>query len=111
MLLTRNAVLLGLILALATVVVPISNAVIGVHRTALAPDRLQGRVNAASIVISMSTGWLGPLGVGVLIAGIGETATILTLTGFGLILAAIATAAGSFRRPPVIEAVAELAVA
>ncbi|MGI8505318.1 MAG: MFS transporter, partial [Solirubrobacteraceae bacterium] len=73
-------------------------------RVALAPDRLQGRVQAASTFISFSAGWLGPLGVGFMLQSAGSTATILVLTGWALLLAIGATAARPFRHPPTLDA-------
>jgi predicted MFS family arabinose efflux permease len=100
LLVAHSAVLLGLIVAAAELVTPVTNSIVVSYRVALAPDRLQGRVQAASTLISFSAAWLGPLLIGLLLAHAGSTATILTLTGWGLALALFATASRAFRNPP-----------
>jgi predicted MFS family arabinose efflux permease len=100
LLLTRQAVLLGLIVAAAELITPVTNSIVVGYRVALAPDALQGRVQAASTLISFSAGWVGPLLVGVLLSGVGATATILVLTCWALALAIGASTARAFRVPP-----------
>jgi MFS family permease len=99
--LAHNAVLLGLIVALAELVTPVTNSIVVGYRVALAPDRLQGRVQAASTVISFSAGWLGPLLAGVLLQNAGSTATVLAFAAWALLLAIATTASRQFRHPPV----------
>jgi hypothetical protein len=48
LLVAHNALLLGLILAAAELITPVTNSIVVGYRVALAPDRLQGRVQAAS---------------------------------------------------------------
>jgi MFS family permease len=103
LLVADNAVLFGVIVASAELMTPVTNSIVVSFRVALAPDRLQGRVQAASTLISFCAGWLGPLAVGFLIENAGSTATILVLTGWTLLLAAGATASRVFRHPPRIE--------
>ena len=100
LLFVHGPVLMGLALAVAWLLTPVSNAIIVSLRVGLAPDHLQGRVNAASIVISMSTAWLGPVGMGLLLQGAGVTATILICSGWMSLLAAAVTASRAFRHPP-----------
>jgi hypothetical protein len=100
LLLTGSAPLLGLILAAATMTTPVSNSVIIGYRVALAPDRLQGRVNAASIMIGTSLAWLGPLLVGLLIAAASPAVAIVTLSAATAAIALAATAAPALRHPP-----------
>jgi hypothetical protein len=100
LLLTREAVLLGLIVAGAELITPVTNSIVVGYRVALAPDALQGRVQAASTLISFSAGWVGPLLVGVLLSSVGATATILVLTCWALALAVGASTAHAFREPP-----------
>jgi hypothetical protein len=100
LLLVHQALLLGAILAAAEMITPVTNAIVVGHRVALAPDRLQGRVQAASTLISFSAGWLGPLAVGFLVQSAGTTVAVLTLTGWALTLAAVATGARALRHPP-----------
>jgi predicted MFS family arabinose efflux permease len=100
LLLVHNALLIGLIIAVAELITPVTNSIVVAYRVALAPDRLQGRVQAASTVISFAAAWLGPLVVGVMLQRASTTATVLVLTGWALMLAVVATAARSFRHPP-----------
>jgi predicted MFS family arabinose efflux permease len=100
LLLAHNAVLLGLIVAAIELITPVTNSLVVSHRIALTPDRLQGRVQAASTLISFSAGWLGPLIVGFMLQGAGATATVLALSGWALLLAVAATSSRAFRQPP-----------
>jgi len=59
LLLAHSALLLGLILAAAELMTPVTNSIVVGYRVALAPDRLQGRVQAASTLIAFSAGWTG----------------------------------------------------
>jgi hypothetical protein len=65
----------------AELITPVTNSIIVGYRVVLAPDRLQGRVQAASTLISFSAGWLGPLVVGFMIQNASSGATILGLAG------------------------------
>jgi predicted MFS family arabinose efflux permease len=103
LLVARSALLLGLILAAAELITPVTNSIVVGFRVALAPDRLQGRVQAASTLISFSVGWLGPLVVGFMLQNAGSTATIIALTGWALVLALAATASRAFRHPPTLD--------
>jgi MFS family permease len=102
MLLTTSALALGLILAAATMTTPVSNSVIIGYRVALAPDRLQGRVNAASIMVSTSLAWLGPLLVGLLIAAASPAVAILALCASAVAIALASAAAPALRHPPAL---------
>jgi MFS family permease len=102
LLLTASAPLLGLILAAATMTTPVSNAVIIGYRVTLAPDHLQGRVNAASIMVSTSLAWLGPLLVGLLVAAASPDVAIATLCASAAAIALAATAAPALRHPPAL---------
>jgi predicted MFS family arabinose efflux permease len=102
LLVARNALLLGLILAAAELMTPVTNSIVVGYRVALAPDRLQGRVQAASTLISFSAGWLGPLVVGFMLENAGSSATIGALTGWAVVLALAATASRAFRHPPTL---------
>jgi predicted MFS family arabinose efflux permease len=102
LLLAHDAPLLGLILAAAELITPVTNSIVVTFRVALTPDRLQGRVQAAATMVSFSFGWLGPLLVGFLLQSSGATATILILTGWALLLALGASGSRAFRSPPTI---------
>jgi MFS family permease len=102
LLVVHSAILLGLIVAAAELITPVTNSFVVSYRVALAPDRLQGRVQAASTLISFSAAWLGPLLIGQLLEHAGSTATILVMTVWALMLAAFATASKAFRNPPTL---------
>jgi len=103
MLLVQNAILLGLIVAAAELITPVTNSIVVSYRVALAPDRIQGRVQAASTLVSFSFGWFGPLLVGFLLQGSGATDTILVLTGWALLLAVGASWSPALRTTPTAE--------
>jgi hypothetical protein len=94
---------LGVIVALTMGITPVTNSIVVSHRVALAPDRLQGRVQAASTLISGSTLWVGPLAVGALLSGAGASATIVVLTGWSAVLAVFASTTRAFRHPPQLD--------
>ncbi len=104
LLVVHNAIVLGLIVAAAELITPVTNSIVVSYRVALAPDRLQGRVQAASTMISFSAGWVGPLLIGQLLEHAGTTATIVTMIVWSLLLAGYATASRAFRRPPIVGA-------
>jgi len=100
LLIADNVFLLGMIVAAAELITPVTNSIVVGYRVALAPDRLQGRVQAGSTLISFSVAWVGPLVVGVMLQSAGSTATIHVLTGWGTLLATAATVSRAFRHPP-----------
>ncbi len=103
LLVVHNALLLGLIVAAAELFTPVTNATVVSQRVALAPDRLQGRVQAGSTLVSFSAGWLGPLAVGVLLEYAGRTTTVLTLAGWALLLAIAVATVPAFRAGPAVK--------
>lgn len=54
LLLTDQPLLIGLLLAAGIVITPVTNSIVVGYRVALAPDRLQGRVQAASTLLSFA---------------------------------------------------------
>ena len=100
LLLVRNALLIGLLIAAAEFITPAVNSVVAGARVAAAPDHLQGRVQAAATMATMSLGWLGPLAVGVSFQHGGSTTTILILAAWALLPASIATLTPALRRDP-----------
>jgi predicted MFS family arabinose efflux permease len=104
LLVVHHALLLGLVVALAEMVTPVTNSIVVSYRVALTPDRLQGRVQAASTLISYAAGWTGPLVVGFMLERAGTTATVLALAGWMGVLAVAAIAAPAFRDIPDLEA-------
>ena len=103
LLVAHSAAAIGLIVGGALLMTPVSNSIVVSYRVGLAPDALQGRVQAASTVLSWGAQWLGPLAVGVLYQSAGETATILVLSAWALALALGAAAAPAFRHPPALS--------
>jgi MFS family permease len=103
LLIAHNALLIGLIIAACELITPVTNSIVVSHRVALAPDHLQGRVQAASTLVSFSAGWLGPLAVGFLLESAGANATILAITGWAAVLAVAATGSRAFRHPPRLD--------
>ena len=111
LLIAHDPLLIGAIMAAAELITPVTNSFVVSFRVGLAPDRLQGRVQAASTLISFSGGWLGPLVVGFLLQNAGESATVLGLTGWALVLALVATSSRAFRHPPRLDASIEPSLA
>jgi MFS family permease len=100
LLLVHNALLIGGLIAATEFITPTVNSVVAGARVATAPDHLQGRVQAAATMASMSFGWLGPLAVGLCFQHAGPTATILVLAGWALLPASIAAFAPALREDP-----------
>ena len=104
MLVTHNAAALGLILGAAEFLTPITNIVLVSRRVELAPDQLQGRVQAGATQVTLSGAWAGPLFVGLLLSAAGANVTVLALTGWALALALCASVTRSLRdveiKPP-----------
>ena len=96
----HSALLIGLVAAAAMLPTPVTDSIVVGYRVGLAPDELQGRVQAASTVISFSAGWAGPLLVGFLFHGAGASATILALCAWAALLALGAALAPALHRPP-----------
>lgn len=106
LLLAHNALVIGVILAASILVTPVTNSIVLGHRVALVPDELRGRVQAASILITFSAGWLGPLLVGLLFEHAGSAATILVLTGWALAMLSVAVGSQAFREAPELVTIA-----
>ena len=97
LLVVRNPLLIGLVVACAEFMAPATNAVVAGSRIAVAPDQLQGRIQAVATTTSMALVWLGPLAVGLLFGRLGAAGTTLAAVGWALCLAVAATAAPSIR--------------
>jgi hypothetical protein len=100
LLLVHNALLIGLLIAAAEFVTPAVNSIVAGARVAAAPDHLQGRIQAAATMATMSLAWLGPLAVGVFFEHWGSTTTTLITVGWTLIPASIATFTPALRGDP-----------
>ncbi len=97
LLVVHNPLLIGVLGACAEFLAPATNAVVAGSRIAVAPDELQGRIQAVATATSMSLVWFGPLAVGFLFERLGASATTLAAAGWALALALMATAAPSIR--------------
>jgi hypothetical protein len=100
LLLCHSALAVGVVVALAVLPIPLSSSVVVGYRLTLTPDPLRGRVQASSAFISGSIAWVGPPAVGFLFQGAGETATVLALTAWTVLVALVATASPGLRRIP-----------
>ncbi|MBV9337636.1 MAG: MFS transporter [Solirubrobacterales bacterium] len=100
LLVVHNALLIGVLVAVAEFGTPSGNSLVAGSRVAVTPDPLQGRVAAVSAMIAMSLGWLGPLAVGYAFEHTGPTATILIVGGWAIGLAVAATLAPALRHGP-----------
>lgn len=100
LLVVGNALLIGVLVAVAEFGTPIGNSLVAGSRVTVTPDHLQGRVAAVSALVAMSLAWLGPLAVGYVFQHGGPTATILILAGWTLALAVAATVAPALRIGP-----------
>jgi len=88
---------------------PTLNAMIIGYRTALVPDRLQGRVTSVARSLALLGLPLGPIVAGVLLASFSTRATVAFLTGWFVALAVIATVSRAIRQAPEFAEVAEAA--
>ena len=100
LLLVHTALLIGLLIAGAELLTPAVNSVVAAARVASTPDRLQGRVQAASTMSGMSLAWLGPLAVGISFEHAGATTTILLLAAWSALPAMIALLTPALRSDP-----------
>jgi MFS family permease len=89
--LTDDPIVRGLLVGLAAATGPAWNAVVVGAELRLTPDRLRGRVNAASMLVGSGAMPLGALAGGILSGMAGGTAAVLALAGFELFLGVIAT--------------------
>lgn len=92
--------LIGLVVGACEFPTPMANSLVSGYRVAATPDHLRGRVQAAGTLVTMSLGWLGPLGIGFAFQHAGETATIALITGWAVLLALATTLAPSLRHAP-----------
>jgi MFS family permease len=107
LLLARSALVIGIVVAVMFLPVALSSSVVVGQRLALTPDYLRGRVQASASFIAGSIGWIGPLAVGALFQGTGETTTVLALAGWTLAVAVAATLSEGLRQLPGIQTTRE----
>jgi predicted MFS family arabinose efflux permease len=102
------AVLIGLIVAACELPTPLTNSLVSGYRVAATPDHLQGRVQAAGTLVTMSLGWLGPLLVGVVFQRAGAAVTVGLMAAWALALSSVTTLTPALRDgPPMTHRVAE----
>jgi MFS family permease len=87
MALSQSTTMLGATLATCALLGPVEHVVIGGTRILLTPDGLQGRVQSASGLVSMSATPLGPLVAGLLFDSVGAAGTFLC---FGALVGVLA---------------------
>jgi hypothetical protein len=100
LLLCRSGVAVGCVIAVMFLPMALSSGVVVGQRLALTPDHLRGRVQASASFLSGTIAWLGPLAVGIIFQSAGETAAVLAVTGWTLVVALGATLAKGFRLGP-----------
>jgi MFS family permease len=88
---------------------PTLNAMIIGYRTALVPDRLQGRVTSVARSLALLGLPLGPIVAGALLASFSTRTTIAFLAAWFTALAVIATVSRAIRSAPEFAEVAEAA--
>jgi MFS family permease len=88
---------------------PALNATVIGYRTAVTPDRLQGRVNGAARMLAQGAAPLGPLVAGVLLSNVSARSTVVVLTAALGVLAVAATVAPALRDAPSLGELAEVA--
>lgn len=100
LLVAHAAALIGLIVAAAEFPTPLTNSFVSGYRVAATPDHLQGRVQAAGTLTTMSLAWLGPLVVGFAFEHAGADATVLMVTGWAALLVVVTTSLSALRAGP-----------
>jgi predicted MFS family arabinose efflux permease len=100
LLVVHSALLIGLVVAAAEFLTPLTNSLMAAQRMALTPDRLRGRIQATVTALALSLGWLGPLAAGIGFEHAGQTATVLVLSAYAVVLAATVTRSPGLRRVP-----------
>ncbi len=97
------AALIGLIVAICEFPTPMANGLVSGTRVAVTPEHLQGRVQAAAVLVTMSLAWLGPLAVGFLFQHAGPTATVGVVAGWGGLLAIANLLAPALHQGPPLQ--------
>jgi predicted MFS family arabinose efflux permease len=100
LLVAHSAALIGLVVAAAEFPTPLTNSFVSGYRVAATPDHLQGRVQAAGTLTTMSLAWLGPLVVGFAFQHAGASATVLMVAGWAALLAVVTTMLPALRAGP-----------
>ncbi len=101
-----DPVALGVVYAAMFALHPTWGAVIGSYRVTLVPDRLQGRVQSAMLILSLGAVPVGSLAVGYLLERIGGMATILVLASVMLPVGIAPAVSRSAWTPPALSTAA-----
>jgi MFS family permease len=104
--LAPNALVTGVLLALAFFFGPTWNAVVDGYRISIIPDALIGRAQSFDSLIAFGTASLGPLIAGLLLERVGGDATFLIFAAFMVALGVASSLTGSLRQlaSPAVEA-------
>lgn len=97
---THLAALIGLIVAACEFPTPLANGLVAGNRVAVTPDHLQGRVQAAATLVTMSLAWLGPLAVGFVFQHAGASVTVTVVCAWAVLLAVLTTVAPALYQGP-----------
>lgn len=90
----------GALIGVMLMPMTVSSSIIVGTRLRLTPDRLRGRVQASSGLLSSSLAWVAPLSVGVLFQYAGETTAVAVASGWMLLVAVGSTASRALRCAP-----------
>jgi MFS family permease len=101
--------LIGLVAGAMALPIAASSSVVIGSRLTLAPEHLQGRVQASGFFLAVSLAWAGPLVTGVLFQAAGEPAAVLALAAWAIVVAIGGTMARGLRRLPTPEEAAAAA--
>ncbi len=100
LLVAHSALAVGVVVGMTFLPMTLSSSVVVSRRITLTPDHLRGRVQASASFIAGSIAWIGPLAVGRLFQSAGQTATVLALSAWTLVVALGATFSRGLRRVP-----------
>jgi MFS family permease len=103
-----NPVILGLIAGANFILMPSCGAALQAYQVALIPDKLQGRVNSAFVLVAYSANPVGSFLTGLSFQIVGSTWTILTLALALACLAAVETLSADVRDAPQLAVASSL---
>lgn len=101
--------LIGIVAGAMVLPIAASSSVVVGSRLTLAPEHLQGRIQASGFFLSVVLAWAGPLVTGLLFQAAGETVAVLALAAWTLVVAGAGTLARGLRRLPTADEVAAAA--
>jgi hypothetical protein len=111
LLVVHNPLLIGVVAGAAGFTAPAVNSVVAGSRIAIAPDDLQGRIQAVSTATAMSLIWLGPPLVGFLFERLGPAKSTIVVSVWALLIALGSTFAPAIRHHAPAESPAAPAAA